>query len=117
MAKTAIDLGRLVHETFAHSRGLPTSMKPVIKGPRPFYYHIWCDRRGEEEGIDIVRFDGPVCVQTAKLFSYTMEQLYAGVDLTKDKPQFVGDGVVDVVERYAEIRTRLLEHAGTKAGR
>jgi len=54
-----------------------------------------------EEGMDILTFEDPKNQKTAKFFRYTMNQLYKGVDLTKDKPAFVGVKAVDILKKYA----------------
>jgi hypothetical protein len=81
---------------FAHSERDPTSLSPAIRGHRPFYY-MWT----KNEGMEILTFDDPTNPQTAKLFKYNREQLFLGVDLSKDKPKYVGDAVVNVLKKYA----------------
>lgn len=80
---------------FAHSEREPTSVSGLISGPRPFYY-MW--RR--EGGMDIFTFEDTSKIETAKLFRYSKDQIYTGVDLTKDKPTFVGADIIEALRRY-----------------
>jgi hypothetical protein len=86
---------------FAHSEREPTSMNPLIKGPRPFFY-----RWTEEEGMVILIFEDPTKPDTAKLFRYNREQIHSGVDLERDVPAVVGTEVVEVLEEYAREYSR-----------
>jgi len=99
MNANQVNLERLAHDgaNFAHSETEPTSMSPLIKGPRPFYYH-WT----KGEGIDILIFEDPTKPNTAKLFRYNKRQIFGGVNLEKDTPAVVGDDVVKVLQRYAK---------------
>jgi len=81
---------------FAHSEKEPTSMNPLIRGPRPFFY-LWT----KNEGMEILTFEDPTKLDTAKLFRYDKKQIYSGVDLESDTPAVVGAEVVKVLQEYA----------------
>lgn len=91
-----IDLHHLAYDIadFAHSEKEPTSVDPLIKGPRPFFYR-W---KSSGKGMDILVIEDSANPETAKLFSYTEKQIYSGVDLTIDEPTLVGEDVVKFLQ-------------------
>ncbi len=93
-----VNLERLAYDgaNFAHSEREPTSMSPLIRGPRPFLYQ-WT----KGGGMEILTFEDPTKPDTAKLFRYNKKQIYSGVDLESDTPIVVGDEVVQVLREYA----------------
>ncbi|MBI5002836.1 hypothetical protein HZC31_05595 [Candidatus Woesearchaeota archaeon] len=98
MNGSTVNLEHLAYDgaNFAHSEREPTSMSPLIKGPRPFFYQ-WT----KDEGMEILVFEDPTKPDTAKLFRYNKKQIYGGVDLENDTPAVVGDQVVEVLKEYA----------------
>ena len=98
MNRATVNLEHLACDgaNFAHSEREPTSMSPLINGPRPFFYQ-WT----RDKGMEILTFQDPTKPDTAKLFRYNKKQIYAGVDLEKDIPVIVGDKVVEVLKEYA----------------
>ena len=94
-----VNLDHLAYDIaeFAHSGREPTSADKLIRGPRPYYY-CWT----KDGGVDILIFKDPADPQTAKLFRYEKARLFEGVDLTKDAPAMVGEGIVKFLRDYSK---------------
>ncbi|MBI2111920.1 hypothetical protein HYT52_00085 [Candidatus Woesearchaeota archaeon] len=97
MAREIRDIGGFVyqHFDFSHSEREPTSADSVIIYEGVYYYR-W---RGTsiEEGIDIVTQPDNYQASTAKLFRISAKQLFAKVDLLKERPFAEGHHIIDVL--------------------
>ncbi len=86
------------HANFAHSQKEPTTVSSRIKGKKSYYYH-WASNG---KSLDILTFENPFDLDTAKIFRYSLEQLSEGVNLSKDKPKFIGIKAVKILKDYVK---------------
>lgn len=84
--------------SFARSDLYPTGMNRFMQHhANPYYYH-W----RKDGGMDVLIFEDPIDVNTAKMFRYSKDQIIGGsIHLIKDNPDVVGKEIIRVLQEYS----------------
>lgn len=83
--------------SFARSDLYPTGMNRFMQGhTNPYYYH-W----RKDGGMDVLIFEDPIDVNTAKMFRYNKDQIIKGSNLIKDTPDVIGKEIIWILQGYS----------------